>query len=138
MKTKMVWLALLMIAVWIPLSSMAGGPSRMLTQRQRDLIELNLLRNLQCNCPQMYVGQVNTLIELKKQYPQYDFDFAIIPLMTRLKNSACPEERIISALALSYFDSAIARFAIVRRGLYDDSERVAKVCQAIERSWEKS
>ena len=138
MKPKMVWMALLMLAVWIPLSSMAGEPSRLLTKRQRDLIEQNLIRNLQTDCPQIYVDQVNTLIELKKQYPQYDYDFAIIPLMSKMKCSDCTEERIISALALSYFDSTIARFAIARRSLYDSSERVVKLCVAIEHSWEKS
>jgi hypothetical protein len=138
MKPKVVLLVLLTFALWIPFTSFAGEASRTLTKNQMDLIERNILRNLNCNCPQVYVDIVNTLIDLKQRYPEQNFDFAILPLMAEMKCSDCVEKRIISALALSHFDSTIARYAIARRSLYDSSERVIKLCQAIERSWTSS
>ena len=135
MKPKVVLLALLLFALWMPSPSTALEPPRLMTKQKMEQLEQNISRNLQCNCPQLYVDVVNTLIDLNKQYPEQDFNFAIIPLMTEMKSSDNVEKRLISALALSYFDSTIARYAISRRGLYDPSERMTRLCQAIEHSW---
>ena len=135
MNSKSLWTVMIFCMLALPVMIFAGDNPAELTPRQLNLIEKNILYNLENSCSYVYVSTVQTLIDLKDNYPSLNFDYAIIPLMSKLKNDDCTPSRIISALALSHFKSPMARYAIQRRALYDSSERVTKVCSAIVHSW---
>ncbi len=135
MRPAWICYALLSLLLLIPPALSAEEPQKELTPRQLDLIRQNFVYNLSTCCPDVLVGCMQTMIQLKTTYPAYDFDYAIIPLLSRLKNDERCEVRIQAALALKEFDSEMARFAISRRVDYDPSERVQKICGAIVHSW---
>jgi len=137
MKPAWMCCALFAVALLIPPGLSAGDIPNDLTPRQLDMIEKNFVYNLSTCCPDILVSCIQTMIQLKTTYPQHDFDYAVIPLLSRMKNDERCEVRIIAALALSEFDSDLARFAISRRADYDPSERVQKVCGAIVHSWKE-
>lgn len=76
------------------------------------------------------------VIDLKRAYPNYDFDYAIIPLMGILKGEdSCPM-RMLAALALYEFeDSRMSRFAVLQTFYHCDSERLTKHCKTLVLKW---
>jgi hypothetical protein len=136
MKTAAITLVVLLGLCFSPVFALTDEPVRPLNHDQLNLIEKNVLKNLNCCCCEVRANTIQTIIDLKKAYPKEDFDYAIIPLMSLLKGDQRYEVRILAALALYQFDSELAKFAIERRALYDDSERVAKHCAALIREWD--
>ena len=111
----------------------SGAPS--LNDAQLSSLRANIADNLQDANVDIRTSTMQLVLELKDAYPAADLDFAIIPLMTVLKNDNVPELRILAACALHAFDSELARFAVSRRALYDSSDRVARLCAAFPRAW---
>ena len=60
---------------------------------------------------------------------EYGTSRSVIELMRVLKNGDTEEERISAALALTKINTEKARFAVKQRAIYDDSERVRKMCE---------
>jgi len=52
----------------------------------------------------------------------------VIPLLSLLHNAECEEIRILAALSLCKIGDARGIYAVRRSGIYDDSERVKKLC----------
>ena len=52
----------------------------------------------------------------------------VIPLLSLLHNAECEEIRILAALSLCKIGDARGIYAVKRAGIYDDSERVKKLC----------
>lgn len=50
-------------------------------------------------------------------------------LLKLLHNGVTEEERIIAALSLIKIQSSIGTFAVKRSAIFDDSERVRKICE---------
>jgi hypothetical protein len=111
----------------------SGAPA--LNDAQIASLRANITDNLQDASIDIRTSTMQLVMELKDAYPTADLDFAIIPLMTVLKNDNTPELRILAACALHAYDSELARFAVSRRALYDSSDRVARHCAAIARAW---
>ncbi|MCZ7556974.1 MAG: hypothetical protein M5R41_11300 [Bacteroidia bacterium] len=105
-------------------------------ERQAKLIETNVIANLQHPSLEVRAGTMQLLIDMKKEKPQMDLSYAVLPMLETLKSDEKPEFRILAALALYHLDSDLGRFAVERRAKYDSSERVAKHCAALVRSWE--
>jgi hypothetical protein len=53
---------------------------------------------------------------------------SVIPLLSLLHNSQCEEIRILAALSLVKIGDARGIYAVKRAAIYDDSERVKKLC----------
>jgi len=111
----------------------AAAPS----ESQIELIKKNVLSNLQHPSLDVRAGSMQLLIDLKKTWPTYDLDFAILPIMEMLKTDEKDEFRILAALTLFHLDSKLGRFAVEQRAKFDESERVARHCAALIRNWEK-
>ena len=106
-----------------------------LTEKQISAIRVNIKNNLTDPSLDIRCSTVQLVMELKEAYPSTDFDYVIIPLVSLLKNDDSPELRILAARALYRFDSEVARYAVSRRALYDPSDRVARNCGTLARSW---
>ena len=52
----------------------------------------------------------------------------VIPLLSLLRNAECEEIRILAALSLCKIGDARGIYAVKRAGIYDESERVTKLC----------
>ncbi len=52
----------------------------------------------------------------------------VIPLLSLLHNARCEEIRILAALSLCKIGDARGIYAVKRAGIYDESERVKKLC----------
>jgi len=52
----------------------------------------------------------------------------VIPLLSLLHNAECEEIRILAALSLCKIGDARGIYAVKRAGIYDESERVKKLC----------
>lgn len=53
---------------------------------------------------------------------------SVIPLLSLLHNGKCEEIRILAALSLIKIGDARGIYAVKRAAIYDDSERVKKLC----------
>ena len=137
MKTAAIALVILLSMCIGPAFALTDQPAKPLTDKQLSLVEKNILRNLNCNTCEVRANTIQTIIDLKTAYPQQNFDYTLIPLMSILKGDDRYEVRILAALALYQFDSELAKFAVSRRALYDSSDRVAKHCAAMTREWGK-
>ncbi len=58
----------------------------------------------------------------------------VIPLLSLLHNSECEELRILAALSLCKIGDARGVFAVKRSALFDDSERVKRLCDLFYRA----
>jgi len=111
-----------------------GNPP--LSEKRRNDIQKNILAGLEHVSAEIQADHIQLIIDLKRTYPGYNFDYAIIPLMDKLKNESNPNIRILAALALyEYEDSRKCKFAIKQTALHDSSERVVKHCQTLLRKW---
>jgi hypothetical protein len=54
---------------------------------------------------------------------------SVIPLMRLLHNAECEEVRILAALSLCKIGDARGVYAVKRSAIYDDSERVKRLCK---------
>ena len=115
----------------------AGENNPPLSQERQEYIKTNILAGLEHSSMEVRADYVQLVIDLKRAYPEYDFDYAIIPLMDKLKNETEDGIRIISALALYEFnDSRKSKFAVQQTAMLDGSDRVARHCQTLIRKWD--
>ncbi len=108
-----------------------------LSVERQSTIEKNIVAGLDHKSFEVQCDYIQLIIDLKRAYPKYNFDYAIIPLMDKLKNESNPSIRIIAALALYEFqDSRMSKFAVKRTALLDKTERVARHCKTLIRKWD--
>ncbi len=129
--------SLIVMGMLLFAQTMHAGPfNPPLSVERQNLIEKNILAGLQHSSQEVQCEYIQLIIDLKRAYPKYDFDYAIIPLMDKLKNESNPCVRIIAALALYEFqDSRLSRFAIQQTAIHDSSVRVARHCGTLIRKW---
>ena len=60
---------------------------------------------------------------------------SVIPLLSILHNAECEEIRILAALSLCKIGDARGIYAIKRSGIYDESERVRRLCNLFYRAF---
>lgn len=101
----------------------------------QELIIRNLLHGLESPLVEIRANALQSLADLKKRNPDWNFDQSVIPVMDLLKSDDHPEVRILSAIALYHLDSAKGRFAVQRRTMYDPSPRVADMCSRVMMEW---
>jgi hypothetical protein len=137
MKKMMMTLMIMFAISAVPNMLFAGETNPPLSQERQEYIKTNVIAGLQHSSMEVQADYVQLVIDLKRAYPEYDFDYAIIPLMDKLKNESDAGIRIISALALYEFqDSRKSKFAVQQTAMFDASDRVARHCQTLIRKWD--
>jgi hypothetical protein len=135
MKKVLITLLLLVVATSGTVLAQVSNPP--LSDKRQEQIRENVLAGLEHSSMEVQADYVQLLVDLNRAYPDYNFDYAIIPLMDKLKNESDPGIRILAALALyEYKDSRMSKFAIQQTAKYDGSERVARHCQTLIRKWD--
>jgi len=116
----------------------AASKNPPLSPERQEYIETNILAGLAHSSAEVRASYMQLVIDLKRAYPQYDFDYAIIPLMSLLKGEdGCPM-RMMAALALYEFeDSRMSRFAVQQTMLHCDSDRLARHCKTLLVKWDQ-
>lgn len=84
-------------------------------------VEENLIVGVQSDNLGLRVSAAYFLGEIKSEK-------SVIPLMKMLKSSDNEKERIMAALSLYKINTAIGNFAVKRRAIFDDSQRVRNLC----------
>jgi hypothetical protein len=107
----------------------AAEPVSPFSAARMNLVERNLVRSLASPISAIRFDAIQTVIALRRTAAPFDEGSYIIPLMRCMKSDDCPEVRIIAALALSEFNSHLARWSVERHAMYDSSARVAKHCE---------
>jgi len=137
MKSIFITLACFIVTINLHAASSHDGSEKSLTKSQRTNIERNLLSGITNTSVEICAGHIQTLIDLEKAFPEESFDYATIPLMAKLKSECRDELRILAALALYHGKSEIGKYAIERRALYENNERVAKHCHSLIQNWDR-
>lgn len=109
-----------------------------LDERQIALIKENLTNNLTKCCDEVKANSLQLLIDLDATHPEVPLDFAVLPVMRILKQHSDEGMRILAAVALQRIGGERARYAVSRRALYDESERVSRNCRRIARHWDSN
>jgi hypothetical protein len=136
MKATFTILALALFLITAPLAN--AQEAKPLTAQQLEMIQKNVLANLEHSSLDVRAATMQLLIEMKKTYPAYNLNYAVLPMMETLKSDPKPEFRILAALALYHLDSDLGRFAVERRAKFDDDDRVARHCASLVRNWGSS
>lgn len=135
-KTIYTLIAMLVICA-VPSLVSASSINPPLTPERQNLIKTNLLAGLEHSSSEVQAHYLQLVIDLKRAYPEYNFDYAIIPLMGKLKTNDNCGMRILAALALyEYQDSRMGRFAVQQTIDHCDSDRLAKFCKTLIRKWD--
>ncbi len=135
-KTIYTLIAMLVICA-VPSLVSASTINPPLTPERQELIKKNLVAGLEHSSTEVQAHYLQLIIDLKRAYPKYDFDYAVIPLMGKLKTNDNCGMRILAALALyEYQDSRLGRFAVQQTIQHCDSDRLAKICKTLIRKWD--
>jgi hypothetical protein len=103
--------------------------------QKADLLRENIEQSLAHKIDQVRINTIQLIIDIKTRFPGFDLDNTVIPLMRILKNEPREEFRILAAVALYHVRTETGRFAVSRRAIYDDSERVRRQCGRLSTRW---
>ena len=136
MKSLILSLFAMLAMLAIPASLSAASSNPPLSEDRQEIIRTNRVAGLENPSAEVRASYMQLVIDLKRAYPDYDFDYAIIPLMSILKNEdSCPM-RMLAALALyEYEDSRMSRFAVLQTFYHCDSDRLSKHCKTLVLKW---
>lgn len=102
---------------------------RALTKNTIERIERNLIAALQSDNPGLQADAAITLLQVRRQVPDYSWSNSIIPLMCIVNNEdSNAGARIAAALALHELRSERGDFAIVRNARFTSNPRVKHFC----------
>ena len=136
MKSLITALFAMLVICAVPASLSAESSNPPLTDERQDVIRTNLVAGLENSSAEVRASYMQLVIDLKRAYPEYDFDYAIIPLMSILKNEDNCPMRMLAALALYEFeDSRMSRFAVLQTFYHCDSDRLTKHCKTLVLKW---
>lgn len=131
-------IATLFLTLMFTMNSFAGenlnGVEKMSkkeTKLNYELIELNIVNNLNSPIIEIRANTIQLIIDLKRQKPDANLDYAVFPLMDALKGDASEAVRILSAIALFYLDSEVGNYALQRASKFDESKRVRRQCEIL-------
>ncbi len=137
MKKVVCTVAALLVLCAVPSALFAASVNPPLSEERQELIKTNLLVGLDHSSTEVQADYMQLVIDLKRAYPEYNFDYAIIPLMKKLKNCDNCGVRILAALALYEFqDSRKGRFAVEQTIAHCDIPRLSRFCQTLIRKWD--
>jgi hypothetical protein len=119
------------IASEYPKPTKTSESTMTLALANQDLIEANILANLGSSIDQVRGDALQLIIDIKNNYPAINMDYAVFPLMSLLKGDENENVRILSAMALSLFDSDRGHFTIRQASKFDSSVRVQKICKVL-------
>ena len=136
MKSIVCALFALLVTLSVPGDLFAAATNPPLSPERQEFIRNNIVVGLESSSAEVRASYMQLVIDLKRAYPEYDFDYAIIPLMAQLKNEeACPM-RMMAALALYEFEnSRMSRFAVQQTIYHCDSERLTRHCKTLIAKW---
>lgn len=85
------------------------------------------------------VGCANVMYDLieEKYLQSDDASKSMIPLLNMLENGKTEEERIAAAVALYQLGNSIGIYRLRGVAIYDDNERVSKICKNLYYSYHK-
>jgi len=85
------------------------------------------------------VGSANVMYDLieEKYLQSDDASKSMIPLLNMLENGKTEEERIAAAVALYQLGNSIGIYRLRGVAIYDDNERVSKICKNLYYSYHK-
>ena len=116
-----------------PLSAQSGNTG--ITPEAQTILKKNILRNLEHRITDIRANTLQLIIDLAVSHREVDLDFALLPAMHILKHDDHEGLRILAAVALFHIGGERGQFAVKRRGLYDDSPRVARNCGRLALYW---
>jgi hypothetical protein len=117
------------------------GAQRTFTKAKLERIEQDLISAFQSNIPGLQTSAATTLVQVRKQAPEYSWSNSIIPLMRIVNdenNNA--DARIAAALALYELRSDRGDYSIVQNARFTSNSRVKRFCSllAANRQFEKN
>ncbi|MBK7631863.1 MAG: hypothetical protein IPJ23_14375 [Ignavibacteriales bacterium] len=119
---KLLFFLIILFAVLFLSKDLFSQPVPMLTRvLNENQISENLLIGLQ-SCNKGLTASCAYLIG------EFCCKKSVIPLMALLHNAECEEIRILAALSLCKIGDARGVFAVKTSALYDDSQRVKRLC----------
>jgi hypothetical protein len=113
-----------------------GGPAAKASTQKTALIEKNIVNLLTSGNLDLQTGGIQNILELRRCCPEMDLDYAVIPLLSCLRDENSPELRVMAATALYEIGGHIGRYAVERRALYDTSEWAVRQLQRIRQAWD--
>lgn len=136
MKSLVYAMFALLVTLSVPSDLFAAATNPPLTSERQEFIRNNLVAGLDNSSAEVRASYMQLVIDLKRAYPEYDFDYAIIPLMSQLKSEESCPMRMMAALALYEFeDSRMSHFAVRQTIHHCDSERLSRHCKTLIAKW---
>jgi hypothetical protein len=136
MKSLVCALFALLVTMSVPGDLFAAAINPPLSTERQEFIRTNIVAGLENSSAEVRASYMQLVIDLKRAYPEYDFDYAIIPLMAQLKSEESCPMRMMAALALYEFeDSRMSRFAVQQTIHHCDSERLTRHCKTLIAKW---
>ncbi len=114
---------------------------RTFTKAKLERIEQDLINAFQSNIPGLQTSAATTLVQVRKQTPEYSWSNSIIPLMRIVNDeSNDADARIAAALALYELRSDRGDYSIVRNARFASNARVKRFCSLLtaNRQFEKN
>ena len=136
MKSLVLALFAMLAVCAIPASLSATSANPPLGDERQEIIRTNILAGLENPSAEVRASYMQLVIDLNRAYPDLDFDYAIIPLMSILKSEESCPMRMLAALALyEYEDSRMSRFAVLQTFYHCDSDRLSRHCKTLVLKW---
>lgn len=114
-------------------------PQTVLSSDQKSGAVDNLTEGIKSNNYGLRVSSSNVLFDLihNTYIKSDDASIAMIPLLVMLENGQTDEERISAALALFNLGNSIGIYRLRGVAIFDDNERVSKICKNLYYSYHK-
>lgn len=114
-------------------------PQTVLSSDQKSGAVDNLTEGIKSNNYGLRVSSSNVLFDLihNTYIKSEDASIAMIPLLVMLENGQTDEERISAALALFNLGNSIGIYRLRGVAIFDDNERVSKICKNLYYSYHK-
>ena len=114
-------------------------PQAVLSSDQKSGAVDNLTEGIKSNNYGLRVSSSNVLFDLihNTYIKSDDASIAMIPLLVMLENGQTDEERISAALALFNLGNSIGIYRLRGVAIFDDNERVSKICKNLYYSYHK-
>lgn len=136
MKSLLLTLFAMLALFAIPASLSAASINPPLDNNRQNVIRTNIIAGLEHPSAEIRASYMQLVIDLNRAYPEHDFGYAIIPLMSILKNDESCPMRMLAALALyEYEDSRMSRFAVLQTFYHCDIDRLSRHCKTLVLKW---
>lgn len=130
---------LIFVLIVLVLVPFVSPQTEQFPQEKKSAIVDNLTIGIKSTNYGLRTGSANVLFDLiNESYLQSeDASESMIPLLTMLENGQTDEERIAAAVALFKLGNAIGIYRLRGVAIFDDNERVSKICKNLYYSYHK-